>query len=233
MNNFKSTLLTFLFALLLQTSDAQVTGADPDKIYGFDPLLVNGRVYTFSVPQGTEGNQFIVTEFDRMGKVSLRGTTYENLILNYDVYNQQLILKYVNSLGSTSLMEISQAWLNSFEVNNQHFEVVTTSDTAKRFCQVIGSGQYSVCYYYFRDLVPDTRTSSKKLVFTRCEREMFVYQSNRLIRYKNNRSFVSVFNNSQKEMIRKYLRKNKIRVRKAADDSVMDLITYCNSLQKL
>jgi len=226
-------ILFLLFAVGLQNAGAQVPHSDSDRIFGFDPLLYNGRVYSFFVQPGTEGTQFIDAEFDTKGNTTIRGTTYKDLVLNYDIYNQQLILKYTNALGSTSLIELSKAWLEMFEINGRHFEIITESDTSKRICQVIGNGRYSVRYYFYKELLPDTRSSSRKYVFSVSEKEMFIYSGVKMERYKNNRSFVSLFNAEQQEKIKKILRQQKIKVKKANDYKISELITYCNTLPSL
>ncbi len=229
---YKNRLILFLLLVfVIQYAQAQNPGSD--HVYGFDPLLHNGRVYSFFPQPGTEGTQYMYSEFYTRGKITVRGTTFINLTLNYDIYNQQLILNYTNALGSNSLIELSKAWLESFEINGRHFEIFTAADTSTRICQVIGAGPYSIRYYYFKKLLPDTRASSQKYVFTDAEKDMFIYNGNELRKYKNNRSFVSVFKDTQQDMIRKYLRKQKIKVKRANDSKITELINFCNTLSVL
>ena len=42
-------------------------------------------------------------------------------MLNYDIYNQQLILKYKNNIGAANLIIISDAWLESFSFKGHKF----------------------------------------------------------------------------------------------------------------
>jgi len=229
---YKNRLILFLFLVFVMLY-AQAQNPGSDQVYGFDPLLHNGRIYSFFPQPETEGTQYMYSEFDTRGKITVRGTTYVKLTLNYDIYNQQLILNYTNTLGSTSLIEISKAWLESFEINGRHFEIFTTADTTIRICQVIGSGSYSIRYYYFKKLLPDTRASSQKYVFTDAEKEMFIFNGSELRKYKNNRSFISVFKNTQQDMIKKHLRKQKIKVKRANDSKITELINFCNSLSAM
>lgn len=212
---------------------AQVKVDNQDLIYGYDPLLYNGRVYAYFPKPGTAGTPYIFQDFDTKGSVTLRGVTYTNLSLNYDLYNQQLILNYKTVLGSPSLIELSLAWLETFEIKDLHFEIVTKSDTSRQIFQVLGSGSYQIRYLLFKALLPDSRTASRNYFFTETEKERFVLSGNKMTKYKNNRSFIAAFSPTQQDAIRKFIRKNKIKVKKASDFKMTELINYCNTLSVL
>lgn len=228
----RSVLITCFYFVMI-SAFAQVKVDNQDRIYGYDPLLYNGRVYAFFPKPGTAGTPYIFSDFDTQGSVTVRGVTYTNLNLNYDLYNQQLILNYKTILGSSSFIELSLAWLETFEIKDLHFEVVTSIDTSKRIFQVLGSGPYQIRYSLFKALLPDSRTASRNYFFTNTEKEMFVFSGNKMTKYKNNRSFTAAFSPTKQDAIRKFIRKNKIKVKKASDFKMTELINYCNTLSGL
>jgi hypothetical protein len=209
---------------------AQATTYNPDKVYGYDPLLYNGRIYAFFPPAGTGGTQYLYDKFDTTGSITLRGITYSNLALNYDIYNQQLILKYKNALGTSDLIQISAAWLEKFEVGGRQFKFETITDTTRRIYQVIGIGASKVLYNYKKELLLDTRLGSIDHYFPDAIREMYVTTDGRMAKFKNNRSFVTAFSQPMQSPIKKYLRKNKIKVKKVKDNVMTELINFCNTL---
>jgi len=224
-------LLSLVFSSLLAFS--QAAGDDPDRVYGFDPLLYNGRLYTFFPQPGTGGTQFLFNKFDTIGSVTLRGVTYSNLTLNYDIYSQQLVLKYYSTMGSASLIEISCAWLEKFELGGCHFKIETETDTTKRIYQVLGDGTEKIKYYRKKELLLYNQPISGIYYFSKVNREMYVLTGNRMIKFKNNRGFVAAFSSSKQELIKKYLRNHNIKVTKANDLSMTELINYCNTLGRL
>ena len=228
----RSVLITCFYFVMI-SAFAQVKVDNQDRIYGYDPLLYNGRVYAFFPKPGTAGTPYIFSDFDTQGSVTVRGVTYTNLNLNYDLYNQQLILNYKTILGSSSFIELSLAWLETFEIKALHFEIVTNTDTSKRIFQVLGSGPYQIRYSLFKALLPDSRTASRNYFFTNTEKEMFVFSGNKMTKYKNNRSFTAAFSPTQQDAIRKFIRKSKIKVKKASDFKMTELINYCNTLSGL
>lgn len=209
---------------------SQTSAGNNDPIYGYDPLLYNGRLYYFYPQPGTEGTQYLFDSFDNMGSITVRGVTYTNLTLNFDIYNQLLILKYKNAIGSPSLIEISFGWLEQASIWGSNFETFTEPNSTKRLYQVIGSGDKKIMYYQNKELLIDNLKSSKNHYFSSGKKEMYVKTNGQLTPYKNSSSFVKSFSANNQSVIKSYLRTHKINVKTATDIIMADLITYCNSL---
>lgn len=223
-------LLLLAMALGTFVVSAQAQYQNPSQVYGYDPLLYNGKVYSFYPVPGTEGTQYLFDTFDSLGSITVRGVTYSNLTLNYDIYNQLLILKYKNAIGSQSLIEISFAWLEKASLWNCNFEPVTEPNAMKHLYQIIGNGAEKIMYYRYKELSIDTRTASKAHFFSNAIRELYVKTDNRMVKYKNNRTLIAVFDKSRQDAIKKYLHKNKIKAKKASDQVMTELINFCNTL---
>ncbi len=208
---------------------AQITEKNPDHVYGYDPLLYNGMAYYYYAPPRTTGTQYLFTKFDTEGAVTLRGITYTHLALNYDIFNQQLVLKYINSIGSPTLIQVSFAWLETFEIEGFHFEIIASADSTKEIYQVLGAGSSKILYFQNKKLLIENFKSTDRY-FSRIQRLMYVYNGAGKIRYKNNRTFVAAFASAQRDLIRKYIRKHDLIVQKATDLQMTELINYCNTL---
>jgi hypothetical protein len=224
---------SFIFLLILAvvsiTAVAQTTSYNHDPVYGYDPLLYNGRMYVFYQP-GTGGTQYLFNDFDTKGSITLRGVTYTNLSINYDIYNQQLILKYKDAIGSPRLIEISFAWLESFTLNNNLFEIYTETDSTKRIYQVLGSGDKKILFYHQKELLLHNQQISGSYYFSKGTREKYVLNGNKKVKFNNNRSFISVFSLPEQELLKKYIRQQNINVKKTNDYILNELINYCKTL---
>lgn len=235
MQKFKISLVCRFFILMATASGAlnaagqQVQVAAGD-VYGLDPLLYNGLAYYFNPPSKTQGTQYLFDNFDTDGTITVRGVKFTHQTLNYDVYNQHLILKYKTNIGSVKLLQVSFAWLSSFDLYNRHFEVITTADTLKEIFQSIGQGPLKVLYAYSKKINVGNLAQTSELYFTKELRFKYVYDGTKRSKYKNNRSFVSAFATAYRDSIWKYIRKHKLAVQKANDLQMNDLINYCNSL---
>ena len=169
-------------------------------------------------------------EFDEHGSITLRGITFAGVILNYDVFNQQLVLRYTNSSGATNLIAISAAWLEKFELNGDHFETIAKADTTKSIFQVLGFGHDKILFYFGKELLLDSFKSNGNHYFSEARKNMFVLTGEKITGFNSNRGFVKCFDSKKYDEIKKYIRKNKIQVKKASDWQMNELIDFCNTL---
>ena len=225
--------LLVLTALVSISGFAQDPSANHDPVYGYDALLYNGKIYYFTPGPKTSGTPFLSDEFDTRGSVTVRDVTYPGLNINYDIYNQQVILKYTDAIGSSKLIEISQAWLKSFVMNGSLYEFYLRADSTKRIYQVFGSGKYRVLYYQRKDLEIDNTSSSGRRYFSETQKESYVQINDQLHKYKNSGSFIKAFSKTQQDLIKTYIRRHNVDVRKANTFIMTDLINYCNTLAGL
>jgi hypothetical protein len=209
---------------------AQPSDAVPDKVYGLDPLLHNGKYYTNLLPAGTGGTPFFSGPDFVKGLVVIRGNTYDNLLLKYDVFNRQLILLYKNSAGADNQIVISDAWLESFNLGATHFEMLAIQDTVKRIYQVIGAGPDRIVYSWSKELALDTRLGATNHEFSDPKKDSFLLTGAKLLKYKSNRSFTALFVPEKQAAVKKHLRQQRVKVKKAGDWPMTELINYCNTI---
>jgi hypothetical protein len=224
-----------LFIMLLSFSaaipgSAQISGSATDSVYGSDPLLYNGKLYTFFPPFNTGGNQYLKDKQFEKGSLTIRGEVFNDVPLIYDIYNQQLIMKYKSKVGGENLIIISDAWLESFKILGMKFEVFTFQDTLKKYSQVFGEGPLKILYNWSKVLNLDSFHGARNFVFSSPKKEMSLEGENRLLQFSNNKTFCSFFDPAKKNVVKAYLRKNNIRIKKASDATMTSLIYFCNSL---
>ena len=219
-------ILLFIIFSKVVTAQELITNAE---IQNSDPLLYNGKFYTFYPPLASEGNQFFSDRKFINGTIKLRGVVYTNQMINYDIYNQQLILRYEQSTGVNQII-ISEAWLETFNINDTAFEIFSSQDSSKKIFQVIGSGSYRILYYWKKNLELDGFHGSTTFVFSKPEKEMSLYSKGGILKYRNNKSFYSLFEPDKNTLVKSYLRNHKLNVKKADDKSMSELISYCNNL---
>lgn len=223
------TAIVFFFMILSSGISAQKPHTGIDEVYGSDPLLYNGKYYTFHVPVNTIGHQYLTDKEFQTGSVRLRGVDYNDLKLNYDIYNQQLLLRYPSATGAVNLLIISDAWLEAFTIDDRHFEIITSPDSTKKIFQVLGNGPFRILYHWKKNLELDLSYGAKDHVFTG-SKEMNLYKDDKILAYRNNRSFYSLFNNEQKHVVKEYARRHRINVKKAGDQLMTGLVDYYNSM---
>jgi hypothetical protein len=222
-------LLVILLFILSGRLISQDVALDMGRVYGLDPLLYNGKKYSYFMPHGTGGNQFLTSTDYYYGEVTIRGKRFEGVSLNYDIYNQQLLLQYMNESGAGEIIEISKAWLESFRLDNMLFRYLSFED-GPRFYQVLGEGPLFILYYYRKDLKLDYANGTSNFAFTPPKKSRFVLIKDKFGQFGNNRGFVSLFDPSVKTAIRGYIRDKGINVKKASDQTMTELINYIGNL---
>lgn len=223
-------ILSSLYLLTVTGAVAQQTNNITDPVYGTDPLLINGKYYTFFLPSNTEGNQYFADLQFETGSATIRGVTYTGLLLNYDIYNQQLILNYKNNIGANNLLTLSDAWLEKFSFRGYDFELISTQNSSKKIFQVLGTGQNRILYYWTKELALDSFHGARNHTFSRAEREMSILTGTQVFKYWNNKSFCSAFDPEKRTVIKEYLHRNHVKVKKAIDPTMTEVINFCNSL---
>jgi len=222
----------FLLLLLVIGANAQVSISSLDKAYGLDPLLYNGKRYSYFPPPETKGTQFFNGPEAVSGTLYIRGKSFDQIQLKYDVFNQQIILLYKNNLGNENQLVVSDAWLEAFDLNDKHFELIALEDTTKNIYQVLGRGDKRALYAWHKNVFLDTRYGATNHIFAKATKLMYLYDGKTQLKYKNNRSFTKLFRKDDQPELRKFMRKNHIDVKKGDDPQIIQLLKFCNTLRQ-
>ena len=89
-----------------------------DRSYGEDFDLRSGKQYAHNYYNVT-GHQFFYSPLFREGSLTIRGSFYEGALLNYDIYNQLLLLQHTDRIGRTELFEIISKHMNNKKNNGK------------------------------------------------------------------------------------------------------------------
>ncbi len=221
-----------LLLLITAIVFGQEPGKGSDTIYGLDPVLHNGKLYTYYPPPGTGGHQYFVSSTYPTGTIRVRGNTYTNQRLNYDVYNQQLILFYRNYDGSGKTIMVSDAWLEGFSFGSTSFIMLPSADSVKHIYQELGSGLNKILYLWRKDWMLEPSMGAHLYIFTPMVKEKFLYSGNKMLSFRNNRTFLRLFSIDKQLLIKRYMRQQHLNINKAPDSQVVALLDFINSINQ-
>jgi hypothetical protein len=222
-------MLIILFALSGSVK-SQDTLKVLDRVYGLDQILYNGKKYTYSPPPGTKGHQYLFSPDYAAGSVTIKEKNYPGLTLNYDIFNQQLLLRYANETGPLNIIEISKSWITGFRMGDMYFEFLVIGQEP-HFYQVLGEGRARILYQWRKNLEVDGTIGSCGFAFTRTIRDSYVVIDGALKPFNTKRSLINLFDPAQRQEIKSYLRKNKINVKKSSDRVMAEMITFIGNLR--
>lgn len=232
------TLLLLIVAFTHARSFSQNPYLSAESIYGPNLLLYNGPLYSFFTAPGTIGSQFLDGPQFVKGSVEFRGEKFTHILLNYDIYNQKVVLEYKTQNNKLREIVLPNIWIKSFHLGEMHFETLSFPGTKPSIYQIIGRGHFQILYAWSKNVNygDNTNVSDQAfLVFSKPLKETYLRSGDKLMPYKNNESFVALFDPENKPLLKKYLRKNRIKLNKlgkSGQASVLQLINYCNTLPR-
>jgi hypothetical protein len=191
-------------------------------------IVINGRKYDYFTPQ-IEGHQFLNQQHFIEGTATINGKLYKDLLLNLDIFNQQLVLEFNNSQGAKQMVAMSDASVSSFSLGIKNFEFRTMPDGSKLIYQVIGNDGIRVLYGWKKRV--ELNTSKREYYYTPAIRTHFVEIDGNIKRFRGNRSFLNCLSSESKILVRQFMKANRIKVSKATDEEIVLLVNYCNSIK--
>jgi len=226
--NYQIIVLVFL-QILIQN----VTTCSQEKInsiYGLNPLLYNGQVYSYTLPASVQGNQYLSNNEFISGSVTIHDKTFHDLLLNYDIYNQEIILKFESDY-KTSRIKLNKEKINSFSLGPKNFKLIKDKEhNSFQIYQLFGQGKYVALYYWKKTLDLIDKSGNTYWSFSRPQKTMYLQIKNQKYKFKNKRNLLSHFEKSQKNKIKNYLKENKINIKRISDIQLTQLINFCNNL---
>jgi len=229
MNSLIRSLILIFLIFCPGTFSAQDAFREMDQVYGPDPLLYNGKKYSYFLPHGTGGHQFLISEEYLTGEVTVKGIKFDGVALNYDIYNQQLLLQCANETGASNIIEVSRAWLESFRLDTLEFKYLNF-DRDPRFYQVLGDKPCQILYYWRKNLKLSNFSGHANYTFLPPVKTRYVLTGGELHPFSSKSSLIAIFDPMHKLEIKNYMKNNKIKLKQASDQVMTELINFIGNL---
>jgi len=200
-----------------------------DQSYGEDFNLRSGKQYAhhyFDVA----GHQFFYSPLFREGSLTTRGYQYVGVLINYDIYNQYLVLQHTDHTGRTELLQLNKEFIEQFTIDGMLFIKMTFPLTGTRFFQVIQSGKLACLSYWEKDLVYSPSAMQNSYSFNKQLRRTYLLTNQQLISFNSRSSFIKIFNTEIRRDIKRYLRREKMYFRQLSDENLIRILEFCNSI---
>lgn len=201
-----------------------------DQKYGFDPVLFNGKKYSFFPASIIKGHQYLEQPDFTPGELILKGKVYRNVLLNFDIYNQLLLMKYYDDLNAACIIEISNAWLDGFTISGRRFVAITNSNKTSLY-EVIGNDWLHVLYSWSKQIKIEPATSNQ--AFTKAFRSSFIQINGKMIIYRSKKQFLSSFDQDTRALIQRFLHSRHIRFNQINNQQMEELINEIVKSKKL
>lgn len=202
--------------------------AESERKYGSDADLVNGKKYFYPYVQAL-GDPFFFP-LSQSAVITIHEKVFENQLLRYDIFNQELILDYQNIYGVNASLVLRKEWVKSFAFEGQTFKKMLDPDGKTSFFQVLTDGPIECLYRWSKEYQLNLTSGVQSYYFTEPARESFLRVEGNFYAYKSNRDFLKAFDSDLQKPIKAFMKQARIKVKTASDFQMRHLVEYCNSL---
>lgn len=165
-----------------------------------------------------------------MADIVFSGKYYKDLKIRYDLYTQEFILEYSDKFGGLQQIVMNRLKLDSIFIDDVLFIKNKFSDIKAYFLQVIHEDKIS-CYftwkkeYRFNNSGIETgHEYSDEIV------NFYLVLDGKSYVFANKVSFLKIFPADKRNFIRKFMKENRIKVRRRLQTDMVKLCIYCNKL---
>ncbi len=227
----------FLFALTLGYSGnllAQLTEKDFaqfDSKYGKDPELFKGIKYA-DYHRVDFGNPFLYNENSLSGTISYKGIVYKNVKLNYDLFEQKLLLSYQNHIGALVQLVLLSMPVDSFSIGQAPFTKNTYPELLVPFIQLFGFENGVQCIAtYEKDYGFNNKSGESGFGYSKLIMKKYLLVDGFPIRIKRKKQFINYLPENKKELCKAYLKKVKWSFKEMNEIQLENLCYYLNTSQ--
>lgn len=214
-----------LYILLYISTYSFSQGTNVAKL-GLDNRLYNGRYYTYFVSKDIKGNQFLKSKNYSNGKVWKNDAEFKNIFLNFDVYNQDLVLKFDTREGATKLIIVSKTYLDSFYLDNRMFVIDKTIDNEFSIFQKVEHNGIKFLMHKYKELVLISKLNEIQHQFTKVKSLMYFVDENKSYAVTRNKHLLNIVDKKNEKGIKEFLKSHKYRIQNMSDDQLLELLVF-------
>lgn len=227
------TILILILILFFADLSGQESGTESvkeqfeqfDQLFGLDQNLINGIRYRIEFPD-TKGHPFLDEENFMPGSVQIGDTWYKNVQLAYNIYNQEVVLKYKNTFGGFEYIVLHNEFVAGFSLGSRIFQKLDSLVKGQQFFQVIDAGRLK-CYYRWTKGINE---SVYPHTFWEPNRKLYLLKDELIHPFKSKAAFSSLFAKEYRKSIKKHMKKAGIKLKYISDREMMELLQYCLQL---
>jgi hypothetical protein len=193
-------------------------------------LLYNGILWT-NMYHRIEGDQFLFSSFFLPGSVTINGRTFKNVKIKYDIFSDEVIIP----INRDDIVQMNKEMVDSFTIffeNKVYRFTRIREDTLKGFTGYVNElykGRSALYVKYIKKISPNsTRTSDG--IFNPGQL-IYLVKDNIVHQVTGTEALFRILN-ADKEQIRNFIKKNKLRISRKDPESFVPVIIYYDSISK-
>lgn len=195
-----------------------------------DQVLFNGSVW-FNHYYNVRGDQFLFSKNYLTGSLSMNGKSYNNIGINYDIYNDEIITK--TNLGN--LLQLNKEMVDSFTlvsgIDKYRFINIKIDSLQglKGYVNILYEGKSALFVKYKKEIELLAVDDKFDLFFQTYK--IFLVKDGIANQINNKGDLLKVLND-KKAQIKEFIKRNKFKFSKKDHQSIIPVVRYYDTLLK-
>lgn len=201
-----------------------------DRYYGLDVLLHNGVKFRMDYKLHN-GHPFWGIDNPFNAELVIKGKSYKDRSLKYNIEKQEFILIYKDYFGAEQQIVLNNSAIDTVKAEDILFIKNKFDEIKQNFIQEIYKGDiscYSARFKYLR--FKGEKAPKSGYEYSTENKFYFLVIDNIVNEFGNKRTFLKAFPKKTKPEIKRYLATGRIRFRNISDRDIKNLVSYCEGL---
>jgi hypothetical protein len=202
---------------------------EPDTLRE-NQLLYIGKMWSNKYTN-VKGDQFLFSRNFLPGSLTINGNIYKNVLINYDIYNDEILIPKNNA----SIVQLNKEMVDSFSFNNGginyrfvNAQIDSISDI-KGFVNELYKGK-SILFVVYKKEIEELAVDDKYDLFYRTYRIYFL-KDGQIYQLTTKSDLLKILKEN-KTKIKDFMKKNRLKVSKKEPNSFIPVIRYYDSISQ-
>ena len=235
-------LLICLFSLIYveaMSQDKNTTSSDAltilseysGDLYGTNDFVVNGRSY---IPDhyNAKGDPYLFSDKWVESTIVIEGKKYGNQEILYNIDTEKLILKSSQKINEEVLLVLNTEFVDAFYFG-EHYFVNGYKNFPDRifpgFVEQVYSGNFVIVIRYQKSFISNYTANAPNGFYSGTKSAIYISEEGTLKKLPTKKALLDYFLDQKKE-IKKFIRKNNIKYKKANAIQLNKLFSYCDTI---
>lgn len=201
------------------------------KLYGTDDILVNGRKY---LPEhyNAKGDPYFLSDKWADGSIVIDGKKYDELELLYDIDIEKAILKTTINDSTDVFLVLNNDVVESFYLGSHYFLNAAKHGLGNEFpgfVEQLYTGSFTVLTRHQKSFVSEYSKNTPNGFYASTKSTNYILNHGKLFKLSSKKSLFEYFTANKKE-VKNFLRRNKIKYKRATFIQLNKLFEFCDEI---
>lgn len=198
--------------------------------YGIDDWLVNGRKY---IPEhgNAKGHAYFSEQDWVTGTLVIKKKTYKDVEFKYNIDLDKIILRAEVTRGGLVYVLLNDDFVTSFIIGEHYFinsaQLLLAGNSG--YFELVFEGKHTLLIKHHKTFISEFNQNAPLGRFSDLNSVKYIYCDGLLNKIPSTKSLLTYFKPFRKE-IKKYMKQEKIKYKKATNFELYQLLKYCNEI---